>query len=112
MVKSLLDKWDAPEQTAPLQRPIEVKPGDEAKHEHMPKELRKDYAPIKVLGVGSFGVVVLAYFVKNGHRKYKVAIKLVFSGGVPNGFSDKALRRLDREATLLGRLNHPVKVDR
>jgi len=45
--------------------------------------------------------------VKNGHRKYKEAIKLVFSGGGPTGFSDKALRRLEREATILGRLNNP-----
>ena len=106
-VNAVLGKWEASEHQTPLVRPIGVKAGDEAKLEYFPFELRADYVPVRVLGVGSFGVVLLAKFVKDGHHKYSEAIKLVFSGGGPTGFSDKALRRLEREATILGRLSNP-----
>ena len=85
-VSAVLGKWEAPENHAPLARPIGVKAGDEAKLEYFPFELRADYVPVRVLGVGSFGVVLLAKFVKDGHHKYSEAIKLVFSGGGPTGF--------------------------
>ena len=38
------------------------------------------YTYSKVVGVGAYGVVISAWFFKKGHKKYKVAIKLVFSG--------------------------------
>ena len=73
-VADLLRKWDAPEQRAPVQRPRGVKAGDDAKREYFPHELKGDYVPLKVVGVGSSGIVVLANFVKKGHVKYQVAI--------------------------------------
>jgi serine/threonine protein kinase len=82
------------------------KAGDKVDLAYFPHELRKEYAPEEVLGVGSYGVVVLAYRVQNGHRKFKVAIKLVFAGG-PHGFTDTALRSLNKEATILGRIKAP-----
>jgi len=106
-VKALVDKWDqTSQQTTPLQRPVGVKAGDKLDLAYFPHELRKQYAPEEVLGVGSYGVVVMAYFVQNGHKRYKVAIKLVFAPG-PHGFSEAGLRRLEREATLLGRIQNP-----
>ena len=111
-MKALVDKWDqTSDQTTPLQRPAWVKAGDKADLAYFPHELRKQYAPEEVLGVGSYGVVVMASFVQNGHKKFKVAIKLVFAGG-PHGFTDTALRSLNKEATILGRINshHVVRL--
>jgi len=105
-VNSLLGKWETSEQKTLLQRPVGVKTGDTAQLEYFPHELRKEYVPSTVLGVGAYGVVVSADVVKNGHVKYKTAVKLVFADEGSRGFSDAALRRLDREATILGRLKH------
>jgi hypothetical protein len=106
-VKALVDKWDqTSEQTTPLQRPFGVKAGDKVDLAYFPHELRQQYAPQQVLGVGSYGVVVMAYRIQNGHKQFKVAIKLVYAGG-PHGFTDTALRRLDREASILGRIKSP-----
>ena len=66
--------------------------------------------PLKVVGVGSSGVVVSANFVKLGHVKYRVAIKLVYFGGGSSGFPETAIRRLEREATLLRRVSNPYLV--
>ena len=109
-VVDVLRKWDAPEQQVAVQRPVGVKEGDDAQLAYFSRELSREYVPLKVLGVGSFGVVVSADVVKKGHRKYTVAIKLVYSGGGPSGFPEKAARRLDREATLLARVNSPYIV--
>jgi len=51
-----------------------------------------------------------ANFVKQGHVKYQVAIKLVYSGGGSNGFPETAIRRLEREATLLRRVSNTYLV--
>jgi serine/threonine protein kinase len=109
-VVDVLRKWDAPEQQVAAQRPVGVKEGDDAQLSYFPRELSRNYVPLKVLGVGSFGVVVSADRVEKGSRKYTVAIKLVYSGGGPSGFPEKAARRLDREATLLGRVKSPYIV--
>ena len=58
-----------------MQRPVGVKAGDKLDLAYFLHELRKQYAPEEVLGVGSYGVVVMAYFVQNGHKRYKVDIK-------------------------------------
>ena len=105
-VNRLLVQWETSEQKTLLQRPVGVKTGDAVQLEYFPHELRKEFAPVTVLGVGAYGVVVLADVVKKGHVKYKVAVKLVFAGQGSKGFSDAALRRLDREGTILGRLKH------
>jgi serine/threonine protein kinase len=106
-VKALVENWDQTSQpTTPLQRPVGVKAGDKVDLAYFPRELLKEYAPEEVLGVGSYGIVVLAYFVQNGHKKFKVAIKLVFAGGL-HGFTDTALRSLNREGSILGRNKSP-----
>lgn len=105
-VKTLLGKWDVSNLDALLERPVGVQAGDDAKVDYMPYELRDKYVHKKVVGIGSYGVVVSADYVRNGHRKYQCAIKLVYAGQGSKGFSDKALRRLEREATILSRLNH------
>jgi serine/threonine protein kinase len=106
-VKALVDKWDqTSQQTTPLQRPVGVKAGDKVDLAYFPQELRKEYAPEEVLGVGSYGVVVMAYRVQGGHRKFKVDIKLVFAGG-PHGFTETALRSLNKEAAILGKIKSP-----
>ena len=108
-MKALVDKWDqTSKQNTSLQRSAWVKAGDKADLAYFPHELRKQYAPEEVLGVGSYGVV-MAYLVQNGHKKFKVAIKLVFVGG-PHGFTDTALRSLNKEATILGRIKSPQGV--
>lgn len=103
-VKSLLAKWEAPEKITLIQRPIDAQPGQKAQLEYFPYELRRDYRPSKVLGVGATGIVVLADLVKNGHVKCQVAIKLIFAGEATRGFSETAIRRLEREGTILSRL--------
>ena len=109
-VVDVLRKWDAPEQQGAVLRPVGVKEGDDVRLDYFPRELSREYVPLKVLGKGSSGVVVSADLVQKGHRKFTVAIKLVYSAGGPSGFPEKAARRLDREATLLARVNSPYIV--
>lgn len=104
-VNTLMSKWEAPDH-APLQRPVGVKAGDDAQVEYIPHELRGKYLHDKVVGVGAYGVVISASAVNKGHKRYPVAIKLVFAGQGSKGFSDTALRRLEREATILSRIKH------
>ena len=59
-----------------------------------------------MLGVGATGIVVLADSVKNGHVVCQVAIKLIFAGEATRGFSETAIRRLQREGTILSRLKN------
>jgi outer membrane protein assembly factor BamB len=92
-VTELLRKWDAPEEQPTLvQRPVGVAAGDNAKLDYLPVELRKEYVPVKVLGAGTSGVVLACDYVRLGHKKYRVAIKVVYSGA-QGGFSAKASRR-------------------
>ena len=105
-VNTLLSKWEAPQESTRLSRPVGVKAGDDAQVDYIPHELREKYLHDKVVGVGAYGVVISAWLVQKGHKQRKVAMKLVFAGQGSKGFSDTALRRLEREATLLGRIKH------
>ena len=107
-VTDLLRQWDALVKRAPVQRPIGVKAGDDAKLECFPRAMSREYVPLKVVGVGSAGVDVSANFVKQGHTMYQVAISRldVYFGGGSIGFPETASRRFEQEANLRRRVSN------
>ena len=70
--------------------------GDTATLSHLPFRLHRDFAPIKVLGKGAFGLVVKAERSKDGML---VAIKIITPDrGI---FRDQDMRQLNREEQVL-----------
>jgi hypothetical protein len=61
----------------------------------LPYELRGKYEAVQVLGSGAFGIVLEAYQLSNKKRNITRAIKIIHSPA--RYFTDKELRRLDRE---------------
>uniref|UniRef100_A0A7S0QIL7 non-specific serine/threonine protein kinase n=1 Tax=Cryptomonas curvata TaxID=233186 RepID=A0A7S0QIL7_9CRYP len=85
-------------------RLVGAEPGNEANQQDLPYELRKKYEAVCVLGSGSFGVVLDAWQINNGKRIIRRAIKLVHAKG--RCFSDKELRRLNRESSIMSRVKN------
>jgi hypothetical protein len=69
--------------------------GTPADQRDLPKELRRKYKAERVVGTGSFGVVLEAWQVNNGKRVVQRAVKIVHA--TRKVFSDKEIRALDRE---------------
>jgi len=86
-------------------RLIGAKKGTPANQRDLPRKLRKKYEAVKVLGSGSFGVVIEAWQLNNGKRSVRRAIKVIHSVG--RKFSDKELRRLAREANVMSKIHSP-----
>jgi hypothetical protein len=83
-------------QMAPISRQlIGASKGTAASQKDLPYELRRRFEAVKVLGSGSYGVVVEAWHISNGKRTIRRAIKLVHARH--SIFEDKDLRRLNRE---------------
>jgi serine/threonine protein kinase len=95
-----LDQVDVHVSTAPEG----AKHGDPADISMLPVELRGEYRPIRVLGRGGYGTVLQADRVVNEHVQYKVAIK-VFHSDHP--FPENEKLKMNREASLLGRIDSP-----
>ena len=72
--------------------------GQEANQKDLPYELRKKYEAVKVLGSGSYGVVIAAWQLSDKKRTIRRAIKLVHARH--RKFEEKDLRRLNREVML------------
>ncbi len=72
--------------------------GQEANQKDLPYELRKKYEAVKVLGSGSYGVVIAAWQLSDRKRTIRRAIKLVHARH--KKFEEKDLRRLNREVIL------------
>ena len=68
-----------------------------ANQRDLPDELRKKYEATRVLGSGAFGVVLEAHQNHGGKKTIQRAIKVIHSQG--RRFTDKELRRLDREVS-------------
>ena len=83
-------------QMAPISRRlIGACKGTAANQKDLPYQLRRRFEAVRVLGSGSFGVVIAAWHISNGKRTILRAIKLVHARhGV---FEEKDLRRLNRE---------------
>jgi serine/threonine protein kinase len=84
--------------------PLGAKRGDPADKSMLPAELRGDYEPICVLGNGGYGAVFQASRVVKGHAQYHVAIKIFHSD---RPFPECNVKRMNREASLLGRIDSP-----
>jgi hypothetical protein len=69
--------------------------GTPANQKDLPYELRRRFEAVKVLGSGSFGVVIEAWNICNGKPTIRRAIKLVHARH--SVFEEKDLRRLNRE---------------
>ena len=78
--------------------------GDHVSKSVLPVELRGDYEPICVLGNGGFGIVIQGVRVVRGHNQYSVAIKIFYS---ERPFAEGDVKRMNREAALLGRIDSP-----
>ena len=76
-------------------RLLSAKYGQPADQRDLPKELRKKYEAVQVVGSGAFGVVLEAWQVSSGKRTVRRAVKLVHARG--RKFTAQELRRLDRE---------------
>ena len=68
-----------------------------ANQRDLPCELRSKHEAIRVLGSGAFGVVLEAYQSSNGKKTVQRAIKVIHAQG--RRFTDKEVRRLDREVS-------------
>jgi hypothetical protein len=69
--------------------------GARANQKDLPYELRRRFEAVRVLGSGSFGVVIEAWHISNGKRTILRAIKLVHARH--SIFEERDLRRLNRE---------------
>ena len=69
--------------------------GTPANQKDLPHELRDKYEVIRVIGRGTFGVVLEAWQLTNNRRRLKRAVKLVHAQG--RQLDEKEIRRLDRE---------------
>jgi hypothetical protein len=69
--------------------------GTPANQWDLPEELRRKYKAERVVGAGSFGVVLEAWQLTNGKRAVQRAVKVVHASR--KVFSDKEIRALDRE---------------
>jgi serine/threonine protein kinase len=87
-----------------IRMPLDARHGDPTSKSVLPVELRSDYEPIRVLGNGGFGIVIQAGRVVKGHIQYYVAIKIFYSD---RPFSESDVKRMNREAALLGRIDSP-----
>jgi tRNA A-37 threonylcarbamoyl transferase component Bud32 len=88
--------------------PADAKRGDPANMSMIPVELRSDYEAVCVLGNGGHGAVLRASRVLKGHIQFQVAIKIIHSD---RPFSEHDVKRINREATLLGRIDSPHVVN-
>jgi serine/threonine protein kinase len=84
--------------------PLDARHGDPASKSVLPVELRGVFDPICVLGNGGFGIVIQAGRVVKGHIQYHVAIKIFYSD---RPFTEIDVKRMNREAALLGRIDSP-----
>jgi serine/threonine protein kinase len=89
--------------------PQDARRGDPVSKSVLPVELRGDYEPVCVLGNGGFGIVVQGSRVVKKHKQYYVAIKVFYS---ERPFAESDVKRMNREAALLGRIDsqHVVKL--
>ena len=71
--------------------------GTPANQKDLPHELRDKYEVIRVIGRGTFGVVMEAWQLTNNRRRLKRAVKLVHAQG--RQLDEKEIRRLDREVS-------------
>jgi hypothetical protein len=78
--------------------------GDPASKNMLPLELRGDYEPVCIVGNGGYGTVIKAGKVLKGHVQYHVAIKVFYSD---RPFPENDVKRMNREASLLGRIDSP-----
>jgi hypothetical protein len=69
--------------------------GTVAEQRDLPEELRRKYKAERVVGTGSFGIVLEAWQLNNGKRVVQRAVKVVHA--TRKVFSDKEIRALDRE---------------
>ena len=76
-------------------RLIGAKKGTQADQRDLPYELRSKYEALRVIGCGSYGFVLEAWQLNTGKRNIMRAVKIVHSH--QKRFSEKELRRLDRE---------------
>ena len=76
-------------------RLIGASTGTPADQQDLPEELRRKYKAERVVGTGSFGVVLEAWQLNNGRRVVRRAVKIVHAAR--KVFSDKEIRALDRE---------------
>jgi hypothetical protein len=76
-------------------RLIGAEKGAPANQRDLPMKLRHKYEAVRVVGSGSFGVVLEAWQLNNGKRVIQRAVKLVHA--TRRVFTDKEIRRLDRE---------------
>ena len=76
-------------------RLLSARYGQPADQRDLPKELRKKYEAVQVVGSGAYGVVIEAWQVSSGKRTVRRAVKLVHARG--RKFTSQELRRLDRE---------------
>ncbi|MHC4696040.1 MAG: serine/threonine-protein kinase, partial [Planctomycetota bacterium] len=92
------DGLEMPSQLAGVRSEIE-RAYQSSESEPLPERIGQ-YSVLEVLGEGGMGTVYLA---EQEHPRRKVALKLVRSGST----SRALLQRLEREASILGQLEHP-----
>jgi serine/threonine protein kinase len=93
-----------PDKSQVTKVPVDAKRGDPASMSMLPRELRGDYKATCVLGNGGHGAVLRLSRVMMGHVQFQVAIKIIHSD---RPFPEDDVKRMDREATLLGRIDSP-----
>jgi serine/threonine protein kinase len=84
--------------------PQDARRGDPASESMLPSELRSEYEAICILGNGGYGTVLQASRIVKGHAQYQVAIKIFYCD---RPFPENDLKRMNREAILLGRIESP-----
>jgi tRNA A-37 threonylcarbamoyl transferase component Bud32 len=90
-----------------MRPPANAKRGDVASRSMLPLELRSDYEPICILGNGGHGTVFHAGRAVKGHIDYHVAIKIIYND---DQFQERDVKRMNKEAKLLGNIDSPYVV--